>query len=328
MKKIHQEFFRSGKKRVVIETLSNSISLRRFPQGLSEVGSHLCFLLLLWPLEQQFSNFTVYHMPPGDLLQGKFLGPAPEPGKVCGWVGGGGEACSTCESACLTSSSWSFGGCGLGDPLWETPFFSCGQEDTLFLSEPWGLCVEGKQWGWEEASVIGLFILVQSLSHVRLCDPMDCSTPGFPLHHQLLEFTQTHVHWVGDAIQQISFSVVPFSSHLQSFPATESFQMSQFFASGGQSTGVSASASVLLMNIQDWFPLGWTGWIRYALSPSPWLSESWGGILVLVVTSLPAASYEDLFSEEDLILAIPMHLYPGVCISNPGTVKVKGTGQC
>ena len=59
----------------------------------------------------------------------------------------------------------------------------------------------------------------------------------------------------------ISFSVVPFSSHLQSFPASGSFQISQFFASGGQSIGVSASASVLPMNIQDWFPLGWTGWI-------------------------------------------------------------------
>ena len=59
----------------------------------------------------------------------------------------------------------------------------------------------------------------------------------------------------------ISSSVIPFSSHLQSFRALGSFQMSQFFASGGQSIGVSASASVLPMNIQDWFPLGWTGWI-------------------------------------------------------------------
>ena len=59
----------------------------------------------------------------------------------------------------------------------------------------------------------------------------------------------------------ISFSVVPFSSCPQSFPASRSFQMSQFFASGGQSIGVSASASVIPMNIQDWFPLGWTGWI-------------------------------------------------------------------
>ena len=59
----------------------------------------------------------------------------------------------------------------------------------------------------------------------------------------------------------ISSSVAPFSSCLQSFPASGSFQMSQFFTSGGQNIGVSASASVLPMNIQDWFPLGWTGWI-------------------------------------------------------------------
>ena len=59
----------------------------------------------------------------------------------------------------------------------------------------------------------------------------------------------------------ISSSVVPFSSCLQSFPALGSFQMSQFFTSGGQTTGVSASTLVLPMNIQDWSPLGWTGWI-------------------------------------------------------------------
>ena len=59
----------------------------------------------------------------------------------------------------------------------------------------------------------------------------------------------------------ISSFVVPFSFCLQSFPASGSFQRSQFFASGGQSIGASASASVLKMNTQDWFPLGWTGWI-------------------------------------------------------------------
>ena len=59
----------------------------------------------------------------------------------------------------------------------------------------------------------------------------------------------------------ISSSVLPFTSLLQSFPASGSFQMSQFLPSGGQSIGVSASASVLPVNIQDWFPLGWTGWI-------------------------------------------------------------------
>ena len=87
---------------------------------------------------------------------------------------------------------------------------------------------------------------------------------SFPVHHQLLEFAQTHAHWIGDAIQTISFSVVPFSC-LQSFPASGSFPMSQFFASGGQSIGVSASASVFPMNIQDWFPLGWTALISLQL---------------------------------------------------------------
>ena len=70
---------------------------------------------------------------------------------------------------------------------------------------------------------------------------MDCSTPGFPVHHQLLEFTQSHVHRVGYG-PTISSSVVPFSSCLQSFSASGSFQMSQFFPSGEQSIGVSTSA--------------------------------------------------------------------------------------
>ena len=97
-----------------------------------------------------------------------------------------------------------------------------------------------------------------------LCDPMNCSMPGLPVHHQLPESTQTHVHWVGDhpTIQPtISSSVVPFSSCPRSFPVSGSFWMSQLCASGGQSIGVSASTSVLLMNTQDWSPLGWTGWI-------------------------------------------------------------------
>ena len=67
----------------------------------------------------------------------------------------------------------------------------------------------------------------------------------------------------------ISSSVIPFSSHPQSFPASETFSVSQFFASGGQAIGASASASVLLMNIQDWFPLGLTGLISL-LSKGLW----------------------------------------------------------
>ena len=82
-----------------------------------------------------------------------------------------------------------------------------------------------------------------------LCNPMNCSTPGLSDHHRLPEFTQTHVRCVRDAIQP-SHPVIPFSSCLQSFPASGSFPVSQFFMSGGQGIGVSASASVLPMNIQ------------------------------------------------------------------------------
>ena len=90
---------------------------------------------------------------------------------------------------------------------------------------------------------------------------MDCSMPGFPVHHILLELVQTYVHWVGDAIQQSHPLLSPSPSWLQSFPGSGSFQMSQFFTLGSQSTGASASASVLPMNIQGWFPLGLSGWI-------------------------------------------------------------------
>ena len=111
-----------------------------------------------------------------------------------------------------------------------------------------------------------LFIIINLFSSVpqscpTLCDPMNCSTQGLLVHHQLPEFTQTHVHWISDAHPTISSTAVPFSSCPQSFPASGSFQMSQLFTSGGQSTGASASASVLPVNIQDWSPLGWTGWI-------------------------------------------------------------------
>ena len=93
------------------------------------------------------------------------------------------------------------------------------------------------------------------------CDPMDRSTPGLPVHHQLPELAQTYVHRVSDAIQSSHPLLVSFSSHLQSFPVSGSFQMSQFFASSGQRIG--ASASVLPMNIysglisfkMDWLDL-------------------------------------------------------------------------
>ena len=118
-------------------------------------------------------------------------------------------------------------------------------------------CLSGHQLG---SPIHAMCVCSVALSSLTLCDPMDCSTPGLPVHHQLPELTQMHVHPVSDAIQRSS-PVVPFSSCPQSFPATGSFQMSQLFPSGGQSIGASASASVLPMNIQDRFPLGLTGWI-------------------------------------------------------------------
>ena len=95
------------------------------------------------------------------------------------------------------------------------------------------------------------FMLVTQ-SCTTLCEPMDCNTPGLPVYYQLPEFTQTHVHWVGDAIQP---------SHALSSPSSpsfnlswhQSFPLSQFFTLGERSFGVSASTSVLPMNIQDWF---------------------------------------------------------------------------
>ena len=120
---------------------------------------------------------------------------------------------------------------------------------------------------------LGCHILIQfssvAQSCLTLCDPMDCSMPGLPVHHQFPELTQTHVHPVGDAIQPSH----PLSSpsppaFLQSFPESGSSPMSQFFAAGGQNTGASASASVLPMNIQDLFPLRLNGLISL-LSKGP-----------------------------------------------------------
>ena len=102
-------------------------------------------------------------------------------------------------------------------------------------------------------------------SVTQLCltpwDPVDCSTPGFPVLHHLPEFAQSHAHWVSDAIQP---------SHPLSSPSPPAFSLSQhqglfpvsrLFTASGQRIGVSASTSLLPMVIQDWFPLGWTGWI-------------------------------------------------------------------
>ena len=114
---------------------------------------------------------------------------------------------------------------------------------------------------------------------LTLCNTMDCSTPGFPIHHQLPGLKNSKLKNLSQWCHPTtSSSVIPFSSRLQSFPASGSFPMSQFFESGGQSIGASASASVLPMNNQGWFPLRLThlipllskGLSRVFSSPTAW----------------------------------------------------------
>ena len=136
--------------------------------------------------------------------------------------------------------------------------------------------------------VLNLFSSVQSFqSCPSLCNAMDCSMPSFPIHHQLPELTQAHVHRLGDAIGP-SHPIFPFSSCLQSFLISGSFTMSQSFPSGGQIAGASASASVLPGNIQDWFPLGLTGWISCCPrdSQESSLAAQFKGISSLVLSLL------------------------------------------
>ena len=121
-------------------------------------------------------------------------------------------------------------------------------------------------------------------SCLTLCDPMDCRPPCPSPNHRVYSNSPPLSRWCHPTILS---SVVPFSSCLQSFPASGSFQMSQLFASGGQSIGVSASTSVLPMNIQDWFPLGWTGWISLQLCDQVDINlELWSFFVKLILISM------------------------------------------
>ena len=112
---------------------------------------------------------------------------------------------------------------------------------------------------WEAPPLNIQFSSVQSLSRVRLCDPMDCSMPRFPVlqHLRVCSNSCPLSQW---CYRTMSSSVAPFSC-LQSFSASDCFPKSQLLGSGSQSIGASASASVLSMNIQGWFPLGSPGLI-------------------------------------------------------------------
>ena len=119
----------------------------------------------------------------------------------------------------------------------------------------------GRHWAtelnWLNWDVIQFSSLPQSC--LTLCNPMNRSTLGLPVHHHLPEFTQTHVHQIGDAIQPSQPPSSP-SPPAPNPSQHQSFPVSQVFVWGGQSTGVSALASFLPKNTQDWYPLEWTGW--------------------------------------------------------------------
>ena len=130
------------------------------------------------------------------------------------------------------------------------------------LPASWETCIQVKKpWLEPDMEQSVQFSSFQSLSHIQLF-----ATPWTAACQAYLSITNSQI-----LLKLMSIELVmpsnhlilyhPFSSCLQSFPASGSFQMSQFFALGGQSIGISASASVLPMNIQDWFPLGWAGWI-------------------------------------------------------------------
>ena len=111
---------------------------------------------------------------------------------------------------------------------------------------------------WENLLQSLFYLSAQPSAVAQSCltfrDPMDCSTPGLPVHHQLLESTQTHVHWVGDAIQP---------SHPLSSPSPPALNLSQHQGLFKWVRSSQQVAKVLEFQLQrqDWFPLGWTSWI-------------------------------------------------------------------
>ena len=192
----------------------------------------------------------------------------------------GQKSQKTWNSSVITSSSrlWSMKGNRL------QPFDHTGKESGAGCGRVWGMDVWFILTGLEQRLIKTCRITPKSpitnnpvipgggslqfssvtQSCPTLCHPMDCSIPGFSVHHQHLELAQTHVYRsVMPSNHFVLCHLSSLSSCLQSFPASGSFQMSQLFPSGGQSTGASASVSVLPMNTQDWFPLEITGLISF-----------------------------------------------------------------
>ena len=140
---------------------------------------------------------------------------------------------------------------------------------------------------------------------------MDYSMPGFPPHHHLLELSQTQVHWSSDANSIISSSVIPFSSYLQSFPASGSFLISQLFASGRQSIRASASASSP-SNESVQFNLS-----GVRLFATPWIAARQASLSITNSRSSPKPMFVELVMPSNyLILCCPLHLLPSIFPQN------------
>ena len=173
--------------------------------------------------------------------------------------------CYHTNSCVFHSNYWAHGGSSIGAKLWRS------------MKEP---LERREREAWGQAHLLGiksspfwrmnmalLFCVRQCASlgivavqlDPTLCNPMECTTPGFPVLHYLLEFAQTHVHWDSDANQ--TFSVALFPSCPQFFQTLGSFPISQLFESDDQNIGASLSASVLPVNFQGWFLLELTGLI-------------------------------------------------------------------
>ena len=153
----------------------------------------------------------------------------------------------------------SWGCLGLPSTIKETKITKQSNSSRLLLKR-----LANKQWLKQDKCCNTVFLLissVQSLSSVWLFVTPWTAARQASLSITNPEFTQTHVHQVGDAIQPFHPLSSPSPPALNLSPSSGSFQMSQLFTSGSPSIGVSASTSVLPMNTQDWFPLEWTGWI-------------------------------------------------------------------
>ena len=136
-------------------------------------------------------------------------------------------------------------------------WFRANREGLTGMKSDW----RGQHWSWMVLEGLARWKVFKLFSSVaQSCRSMNRSTPGIPVHHQLLEFTQTLIHQVSDAIQPSH----PLSSPFPPAPNPsqhQSLSMIQLFAWGGQSTGVSALASLLPTKSQGWSPTEWTGWI-------------------------------------------------------------------